>query len=82
MDMEASIKWTLDWIKEHGYNPFVDDAMELIHMVRLGTASEAELHTRARELTIECELRCVVYELADEADALIENAFDDSEQPP
>ncbi|MFE5284539.1 hypothetical protein ACFRAQ_06160 [Nocardia sp. NPDC056611] len=82
MDMEAAIKWTLDWCREHGYNPFVDDAMELIHMVRLGTASEAELHTRARELTIECQLRSVVYELTDEAEALIENAFDESEQPP
>ncbi len=51
-------------------------------MVRLGTASEAELHTRARELTIECQLRSVVYELTDEAEDLIENAFDESEQPP
>ncbi|WP_405135255.1 hypothetical protein [Nocardia sp. NBC_01388] len=79
MDMEASIKWTLDWIREHGYDPFVEDAMELIHTVRLGTVSEAELHTRAREFTIECQLRNVVYEVADEADALIETAFDESE---
>ncbi|RMI35350.1 hypothetical protein [Nocardia stercoris] len=79
MDEDELVERTLEWLNEHGYDIFVSDLLELLEMFRLGRYSDAELHARAAALAVKCELQSAIYALEEEADELIESAFDDPE---
>ncbi|MEV5835754.1 hypothetical protein [Nocardia sp. NPDC052112] len=66
----------LRWVRSHGYNIFVHDLVELGHMIRLGCYTEAELHTRAKEMAARCLMQRVADKAEDDLCDLIDSAFE------